>query len=159
MRRNYTAESFLDKVARLRAAAPRVEVSTDIIVGFPTETNDDFERTLELVARLRPASAYTFKYSPREGTESAGTPDDVPEEVKDERLARLNALCDGLTEDALRARVGRTVEVLDENGGYGRTRDGFRVKWGAPARPGRLRQVRVTGTMKRTLLGECDERT
>jgi tRNA-2-methylthio-N6-dimethylallyladenosine synthase len=157
MRRNYTSGTFMEKISRLRAAAPRIEVSTDIIVGFPTETEDDFERTLELVRSLRPASAYTFKYSPREGTESAGMPDDVPEEVKEARLARLNALCDGLNDSALRRRIGRTVEVLDENGGYGRTRDGFRVKWGTPASPGRLRTVRVTGTMKRTLLGECDE--
>ncbi|MDE2141144.1 MAG: tRNA (N6-isopentenyl adenosine(37)-C2)-methylthiotransferase MiaB [Elusimicrobia bacterium] len=158
MRRNYTAASYVDKINRLREAAPRIEVTTDIIVGFPSETDEDFQRTLDLVARLRPASAYTFKYSPREGTESAGMPDDVPEDVKEERLARLNALCDGLTEDAMQARVGRTVEVLDENGGYGRARDGFRVKWGVPAEPGRLRKVRVVGTMKRTLLGECDER-
>lgn len=156
MRRNYTAASFLEKMARLRAAAPRIEVTTDIIVGFPSETDDDFRRTLELVERLRPASAYTFKYSPREGTESAGMADDVPEAVKEERLSRLNALCDGLTEAAMAARIGRTVEVLDENGGYGRARDGFRVKWGTPAEPGRLRMVRVTGTMKRTLLGECE---
>jgi tRNA-2-methylthio-N6-dimethylallyladenosine synthase len=158
MRRNYTAASFLEKMSRLRAAAPRIEVTTDIIVGFPSETEEDFARTLEVVKALRPTSAYTFKYSPREGTESAGMPDDVPEAVKEERLARLNALCDGLTEDAMRARVGRTVEVLDENGGYGRARDGFRVKWGTPAEPGRLRKVRIVGTMKRTLLGECDER-
>ncbi|MDE2510415.1 MAG: tRNA (N6-isopentenyl adenosine(37)-C2)-methylthiotransferase MiaB [Elusimicrobia bacterium] len=158
MRRNYTAASYVDKINRLRAAAPRIEVTTDIIVGFPSETDEDFQRTLDLVAGLRPASAYTFKYSPREGTESAGMADDVPEDVKEERLARLNALCDGLTEDAMQARVGRTVDVLDENGGYGRARDGFRVKWGVPAEPGRLRKVRVVGTMKRTLLGECDER-
>ena len=157
MRRNYTAASYLEKISRLRAAAPAIEVSTDIIVGLPTETDDDFARTLDLVAAIRPASAYTFKYSPREGTESAQMPDDVAESVKEERLARLNALCDGLTDAALKSRIGRTVEVLDENGGYGRTRDGFRVKWGVPASPGRLRQVHVTGTMKRTLLGECDE--
>ena len=157
MRRNYTAAGFLEKISRLRAAAPSIEVSTDIIVGFPTETDDEFERTLDLVKALRPASAYTFKYSPREGTESAGMPDDVPEDVKEARLARLNELCDGLTDAALKARVGRSVEVLDENGGYGRTRDGFRVKWRTPAEPGRLRTVRVTGMMKRTLLGECDE--
>ena len=157
MRRNYTAAAFLEKIARLRAAAPAIEVSTDIIVGFPTETDSEFERTLELVESLRPSSAYTFKYSPREGTESAGLEDDVPDAVKESRLARLNALCDGFADAALRARIGRTVEVLDEDGGYGRTRDGFRVKWGAPAAPGRLRMVRITGTMKRTLLGECDE--
>jgi len=155
MRRNYTADSFLGKIKRLQTAAPRIEVTTDIIVGFPSETDDDFRRTLELVERLRPASAYTFKYSPRAGTESAGLPDDVPEAGTEERLSRLNALCDGLTEAAMRARVGRDVEVLDENGGYGRARDGFRVKWGTPAEPGRLRTVRITGTMKRTLLGEC----
>lgn len=154
MRRNYTAASFLEKIGRLKAAAPRIEVTTDIIVGFPSETDEDFARTLELVERLKPASAYTFKYSPREGTESAGMPDDVPEDVKEDRLSRLNALCDGLTEAAMAARVGKTVEVLDESGGYGRARDGFRVKWGTPAEPGRLRMVRVTGTMKRTLLGE-----
>lgn len=154
MRRNYTAERFLERIERLRAAAPRVEVGTDIIVGFPSETDEDFRRTLDLVERLRPATAYTFKYSPREGTEAAGMPDDVPAEVKEERLARLNELCDGLTEAAMKARVGTTVEVLDETGGYGRARDGFRVKWGTPAEPGRIRTVRVTGTMKRTLLGE-----
>jgi tRNA-2-methylthio-N6-dimethylallyladenosine synthase len=158
MRRNYDAAGFLDKISRLRAAAPRIEVSTDIIVGFPTETDDDFERTLELVESLRPASAYTFKYSPREGTESAGMPDDVAEDVKEERLARLNALCDGLSDSALKRRIGTVVEVLDENGGYGRARDGFRVKWDAPASSkGRLVKVRIAGTMKRTLLGESDE--
>jgi tRNA-2-methylthio-N6-dimethylallyladenosine synthase len=157
MRRNYTAESFLAKIERVRAASPRIEVSTDIIVGFPTETDEEFERTLELVKRLRPASAYTFKYSPREGTESADMADDVPEGVKEERLSRLNELCDGLTDAALKGRVGKTVEVLDENGGYGRTRDGFRVKWGTRTTLGRLYDVRVVGTMKRTLLGECDE--
>lgn len=155
MRRNYTSASFLEKIGRLKTAAPRIEVTTDIIVGFPSETDEDFERTLELVAALRPLSAYTFKYSPRAGTESAGMADDVPEVVKEERLSRLNALCDGLTEAALAARVGRDVEVLDENGGYGRARDGLRGKWGTPAEPGRLRSVRVVGAMKRTLLGEC----
>jgi tRNA-2-methylthio-N6-dimethylallyladenosine synthase len=155
MRRNYSFDSFLERVGRLRAALPAIEVSTDIIVGFPTETDEDFRRTLDLVERLRPAWTYAFKYSPREGTESAALADDVATAAKEERLARLNALCDRFAEDALKARVGRTVEVLDESGGYGRTRDGFRVKWGTPAEPGRLRTVRVTGLMKRTLLGEC----
>ncbi len=155
MRRNYTAASFLERIKRLRAAAPAIEVGTDIIVGFPTETDEDFEKTLDLVAHLRPATAYTFKYSARAGTEAANKmPDDVPESVKEDRLARLNELCDGLTEAAMNRRVGRTVEVLDESGGYGRTRDGFRVKWGAPAQLGSLRMVRITGTMKRTLLGD-----
>lgn len=158
MRRNYTTESFLEKARLLRAAIPSIEVSTDIIVGLPSETVDDFARTLEAVKRLRPAWAYTFKYSPREGTHAATMADDVPPEVKEDRLSELNALCDSLTDGAMRARVGRTVEVLDETGGYGRTRDGFRVKWGSSAAPGREVGVRVTGSSKRTLLGECNER-
>lgn len=157
MRRNYDAASILDKTARLRRAMS-IEVSTDIIVGFPSETDDDFERTLDLVRLMRPSWSYTFKYSPREGTESAGMTDDVPESVKDERLSRLNALCDGLTEDALSARVGKIVEVLDEGGGFGRTRDGFKVSWNGSGPAGRTVKVRVTGTSKRILKGETDER-
>lgn len=158
MRRNYDRAGILDKTARLRAALPFVEVSTDIIVGFPSETDEDFEATLDLVRRLRPSWSYTFKYSPREGTESAGMPDDVPAGVKEERLRRLNEVCDGLTEDALARRVGTTVEVLDEEGGFGRTRDGFKVSWDGTGGKGRLVKVRITGTSRRILKGEPDER-
>lgn len=158
VRRDYAVESFFEKVGRLRAALPSIEVTTDIIVGLPSETDDDFALTLEAVRRLRPARAYTFKYSPREGTQTAGWADDVPPQVKEDRLARLNGLCDGFNEDAMRARLGRTVRVLDETGGYGRTRDDFRVKWRTPSEPGREFLVRVTGASKRTLLGECDDR-
>ena len=158
MRRGYDAAELLDKAARLRAALPRVEVATDIIVGFPSESDGDFERTLELVAALRPSWSYTFKYSPREGTESAKMTDDVPDEVKEDRLARLNALCDKLTEDALAARLGTVVEALDEQGGFGRTRDGFKVAWKETGAAGRLVKVRITGMSKRVLKGESHER-
>lgn len=158
MRRNYDSAKILDITDRLRRSLPHVEVSTDIIVGFPSETDEDFERTLDLVRALRPSWSYTFKYSPREGTESAGMTDDVSDAVKEERLSRLNALCDGLTEDALAARVGTVVEVLDEGGGFGRTRDGFKVSWDGSGTDGRLVKVRVTGTSKRILKGETDER-
>ncbi len=157
MRRNYDAGSILEKTARLRRAMS-IEVSTDIIVGFPSETDEDFERTLDLVRSLRPSWSYTFKYSPREGTESADMADDVPESVKDARLSRLNALCDGLTEEALAARVGKVVEVLDEGGGFGRTRDGFKVSWNGSGPAGLTVKVRVTATSKRILKGETDER-
>ncbi len=152
MRRNYDSASFLAKAERLRAAIPRVEVATDIIVGFPSETDDDFERTLDLVRALRPSWSYTFKYSPREGTESAGMPDDVPAAVKEERLARLNEVCDALTEEALAARVGTVVEVLDETGGFGRTRDGFKATW-AGATAGKIVPVKIASTSKRILRG------
>ena len=158
MRRNYDAAGIIEKTKRLRAAIPLVEVSTDIIVGFPSETDEDFERTLDLVKALRPSWAYTFKYSPREGTESAGMTDDVPAAVKEERLQRLNAVCDALTEAALAAKVGSVVEVLDEEVGFGRTRDGFRVSWPESGPAGKTVMVRITGTSKRVLKGERDER-
>lgn len=158
MRRNYDSAKILDITDRLRRTLSRVEVATDIIVGFPSETDEDFERTLDLVRALRPSWSYTFKYSPREGTESAGTADDVPAEVKEERLSRLNELCDALTEEALSRRVGATVEVLDETGGFGRTRDGFKVSWDGAGTAGKTVRVRVTGTSKRILKGETDER-
>ena len=154
MRRNYDAASFGSLAERLRARVPGIELSTDIIVGFPTENEDDFARTLDAVRALRPSWSYTFKYSPREGTESAGTADDVPAAEKEARLSRLNELCDRLTEDALAARVGRTVEVLDESGGFGRTADGFKTSWDGAGTAGRLVRVRVTGAGKRTLRGE-----
>lgn len=155
MKRNYTREAFLRKADVVRTRQPRVVFSTDIIVGFPTETDEDFEMTLSLVEQLAPASAYTFKYSPRESTESAAWPDDVPQQVKEERLGRLNAVVDRLTQDALRRQVGRTVQVLTEEAGFGKTREGFNARWeGAPGRPGERVSVRVTGASRRTLLGE-----
>ena len=158
MRRNYDSASIIDKTARLRRAIPFVEVATDIIVGFPSETDEDFERTLDLVRLMKPSWSYTFKYSPREGTESAGMEDNVPAGVKEARLSRLNELCDKLTEDALSARVGQVVSVLDEEGGFGRTRDGFKVSWPESEPAGKLVKVRITGTSKRVLRGERDER-
>lgn len=156
MRRNYTAASFLEKAARIRAAIPEIEFATDIIVGFPSETEAEFERTLEAVAAFKPAWSYTFKYSPREGTEAASLADDVPAAVKEARLARLNALCDALTADALKARVGKVVEVLDETGGFGREAGGFKVSWTGMKSPGRLVRVRVTHAGPRTLRGESE---
>ncbi|MEK7389977.1 MAG: tRNA (N6-isopentenyl adenosine(37)-C2)-methylthiotransferase MiaB [Elusimicrobiota bacterium] len=158
MRRNYDAGLFLEKAARLRAAIADVEVSTDIIVGFPSESEDDFKRTLDLVEALRPSWSYTFKYSPREGTEAASMDDDVPPDVKEDRLQRLNSLCDALTEDALKARRGRVVEVLDEQGGFGRTRDGFKVSWDHDGPPGGLVAVRIAAMTKRVLQGERHDR-
>ncbi|PIR18989.1 MAG: tRNA (N6-isopentenyl adenosine(37)-C2)-methylthiotransferase MiaB, partial [Elusimicrobia bacterium CG11_big_fil_rev_8_21_14_0_20_64_6] len=158
MRRNYDCAGILDKTARLRRAVPLVEVSTDIIVGFPSETDEDFERTLDLVRALKPSWSYTFKYSPREGTESAEMADGVPSGVKEERLQRLNAVCDSLTETALAARVGQIVDVLDEGGGFGRTRDGFKVSWNGSEPAGRTVKVRITEASKRILKGETDER-
>ena len=158
MRRNYTSDELLRKADLVRRYQPRVVVSTDIIVGFPTETDEDFEMTLALVERLAPASAYCFKYSPRAGTASASQPDDVPAPLKEERLARLNEVVDRLTQAALQSHVGRTIEILTEQAGFGRTRGGFKARWtGAPGRPGDLASIRVTDASRRTLLGEIHE--
>ncbi|MDE1976619.1 MAG: tRNA (N6-isopentenyl adenosine(37)-C2)-methylthiotransferase MiaB [Elusimicrobia bacterium] len=174
MRRNYTPAAYLDKVRAARSAVPGIVISTDIIVGFPTETEDDFQETLDFLKDLRPAWAYCFKYSPRQGTRSASWPDDVPREVKEDRLGRLNRLMDELTSEALNAHIGKAVEVLCEEPGFGRTRQGFNAKWSGAAsreassagpqkemplrpgaaRPGEAVSLAVTGATKRTLLGE-----
>ncbi|HVA67521.1 MAG TPA: tRNA (N6-isopentenyl adenosine(37)-C2)-methylthiotransferase MiaB [Elusimicrobiota bacterium] len=157
MRRNYTPGAYLEKTRAARAAVPGIVISTDIIVGFPTETEEDFQETLDFLKNVRPAWAYCFKYSPRQGTQSASWPDDVSREVKEDRLKRLNQLMDELTSEALKTHVGKTAEVLCEEPGFGRTRGGFNAKWPGTARPGAIASLAVTGATKRTLLGELHE--
>lgn len=152
MKRNYTRESFL----ALARKASHLALSTDVIVGFPTETEEDFEQTLSLVSELKPVSAYTFKYSPREGTASAEMPDDVPAEVKEERLARLNALVDRMTENSMLSLMGKNVEVLAEQPDFGRTRAGHKVRWEGAVPVGSLAQVRIDSTTRRTLRGQLN---
>ncbi|MHB2025844.1 MAG: tRNA (N6-isopentenyl adenosine(37)-C2)-methylthiotransferase MiaB [Elusimicrobiota bacterium] len=155
MRRNYTRETFLAKAAHARAAVPDLVISTDIIVGFPTETEEDFQATLDFLEEFRPVSAYCFKYSPREGTESASWPDDIPVKTKEDRLSRLNHIMDRMTQDSLKAQIGKTVEVLCDEPGFGRTRQGFKVKWvDAEPMPGNLTRISIIGAAKRVLLGE-----
>lgn len=114
MNRGYTREIYLEKVARLRQSCPGLALSTDLIVGFPGETETDFAQTLELMREAAFDQAFSFKYSPRPQTRAAGFPDQVPEAVKAERLARLQALQDELTLAAHRRLVGRIMEVLVE---------------------------------------------
>jgi len=114
MRRSYTRAHYLDRIARLRAACPTIAISTDIIVGFPGESDADFEETMSILEEVRFSSLYSFKYSPRPGTAAARLPDDVPEAVKDERLARVMASQEGITSEWLGRYVGAEVEVLVE---------------------------------------------
>jgi tRNA-2-methylthio-N6-dimethylallyladenosine synthase len=114
MHRGYTREKYLDKLARLRQIRPDLAVSTDLIVGFPGETPEDFEQTLDLMRRAGFAQAFSFKYSPRPQTRAAGFPGQLPEEVKAERLARLQDLQDELTLAAHQRLVGQVQEVLVE---------------------------------------------
>ena len=156
MRRNYTRELFMDKVRMLKSEIPNLVLSTDIIVGFPTETEADFDETLSLIKEFRPAWIYSFKYSPRPQTASfIESPDDVPASVKEERLARLNDLSRAIGREALQSKVGETVEVLEESENFGRTRDGFKVKWeGGGKSVGELRLVKIIVASDFLLIGE-----
>jgi tRNA-2-methylthio-N6-dimethylallyladenosine synthase len=117
MNRAHTAESYLRLVEKIRAARPDMAMSGDFIVGFPGETEADFEATLQLVAEVGYAAAFSFKYSPRPGTPAAALPKQVAEEVKDERLQRLNALLEAQRVAFNAACVGRTLPVLFERRG------------------------------------------
>ncbi len=114
MHRGYNAARFLDKLDAARAAIPGLAVSTDIIVGFPGETEQDFQDTLEVVARARFDSAYTFMYSARPGTPAADLPDQVPPDVAGERFDRLIELQAAITLELNEGLVGERVEVLTE---------------------------------------------
>jgi tRNA-2-methylthio-N6-dimethylallyladenosine synthase len=117
MNRAHTADSYRALVARIRAARPDIAMSGDFIVGFPGERDADFEATLQLVRDVGYAAAFTFKYSRRPGTPAAAMPGQVDEAVKDERLARLNALLEDQQRAFNAAQVGKTLNVLFERPG------------------------------------------
>ncbi|NTW42305.1 MAG: tRNA (N6-isopentenyl adenosine(37)-C2)-methylthiotransferase MiaB, partial [Cellulomonadaceae bacterium] len=112
MRRSYRAERFLGILDRVRSSLPDAAITTDVIVGFPGETEEDFEQTLQVVEQARFASAFTFQYSPRPGTPAATLGDQVPKAVVQERYERLAALQDVVSGQENARQVGRTVEVL-----------------------------------------------
>ena len=114
MNRGYTREHYLEKVASLKRACPGIALSTDLIVGFPGETEAEFAATLDLMGEAEFDQAFSFKYSPRPQTQAATFPDQVPEDVKTERLARLQALQNELTRKAHARLVGQIHEVLVE---------------------------------------------
>lgn len=152
MSRKYTREHFLDLVRRIKAAIPDVVLTTDIIVGFPGETEEQFEETLSLVREVKFASAFTFIYSPREGTPAASMEDNVPYEVKQQRLVRLNELIGELSLESNESLSGQTIEVLVEgqsknnpNVLSGRTRSNKLIHFEGPKDwIGEFVQVKVT---------------
>lgn len=115
MNRRYTREQYLEKIALLRAEIPEAEVTTDLIVGFPTETEEDFEQTLSLVREADFSSAFTFIYSPRTGTKAAQMDGQIPEEVSKRRIARLIEQVNENTRRKSEAYVGKAIEVLCED--------------------------------------------
>ncbi|MEZ4749980.1 MAG: tRNA (N6-isopentenyl adenosine(37)-C2)-methylthiotransferase MiaB [Bdellovibrionota bacterium] len=114
MARLYTREEYLAKVAALRAACPDIALSTDVIVGFPGETDEDFEQTLDVIREVGFAGAYLFKYSPRPGTRAFEFGEEVPDSVMSERLAHLQEVCFGRIAEENKAMVGQTVSCLVE---------------------------------------------
>lgn len=117
MNRKHTGDEYRRLIDRIRAARPDIALSSDFIVGFPGESEADFEETLRLIGDVRFASAYSFKYSPRPGTPAAELAEQVPAAVMDERLYRLQALVEQHRQEFNHAMVGRTVEVLLERTG------------------------------------------
>jgi tRNA-2-methylthio-N6-dimethylallyladenosine synthase len=161
MRRTYNRERYLDRVAMIRELVPDCALTTDIIVGFPGETEADFEETMEVVDAVRYDSAFTFIFSPRRGTEAAALSDSVTAATKRERMDRLvSAVQLHATERAQRF-VGRTMEVLVEGPSRtdpdklrGRTRHNKTINFSGVAEPGELTAVQVTGATSTTLAGE-----
>jgi tRNA-2-methylthio-N6-dimethylallyladenosine synthase len=163
MLRRYTREVYLDVVARLRAAIPSITFSTDIIVGFPGETEAQFEETLTLVAEAGFDDAYTFQYSPRDGTPAMRMlADAIPDDIAGERLARLVALVRSQVRARHVGRVGEKHEVLIERpakrgGMLGRTRTNLLVLVDAPETArGEYHHVRLTGTTGSTFIGSLE---
>nr|WP_235890672.1 tRNA (N6-isopentenyl adenosine(37)-C2)-methylthiotransferase MiaB [Martelella alba] len=117
MNRKHTAEEYLALIGRIRAVRPDIAMSGDFIVGFPGETEEDFQATLDLVEKLRYAQAFSFKYSTRPGTPGAELEDQVPEDVKTERLARLQALLTRHQREFAASCVGREMDILLEKPG------------------------------------------
>jgi len=162
MRRTYDRERYLRLVERLRAAIPDLALGTDLIVGFPGETEDDFEQTLAVVEEVGYDSAFTFIFSPRAGTEAASLPGQVPDDVKHERLERLVELVQRSAAERNAGRVGRLEEVLVEGPSRtsvgllrGRTRRGTTVNFSGSASPGDLVDVRIESSTSTTLRGRA----
>jgi tRNA-2-methylthio-N6-dimethylallyladenosine synthase len=160
MRRTYDRERYLRLVERLRAAIPDLALGTDVIVGFPGETEDDFRATLEVVEEVRYDSAFTFIYSPRRGTEAADLPDQIPYDVKRERLERLVEVVQRIAAERNAERVGRVEEVLVEGPSRtnpkrlrGRTRRNTTVNFTGAAAPGDLVAVEIEQATSTTLAG------
>ncbi len=165
MHRGYTAEKYLDRLHAAYAGIDDLAVSTDIIIGFPGETEEHFVKTLEVAAEAQYDSAYTFVFSPREGTEAAEFTDDfIPKEVTKERMERLRRVIERSAAQKNEARVGRIEEVVVEgpsrkNEGVisGRTRQNKLVHFDGELKAGSLAMVEITQAKSHYLMGELRE--
>ena len=162
MRRGYSREQYLSLVQALRRARPGLALSTDVIVGFPGETEADFEATLDLMETVGFDSMFSFKYSDRPGVAAAGFPGQVPEEEKNTRLSRLQARQKAISLGRNEAHIGQVLEVLVERSGRrpgqvtGRARNFKLVHFdGSPELTGRLVSVLITAAGPASLRGRA----
>ena len=163
MRRGYTVADYLARIDRLRAARPDIALTTDIIAGFPGETEAEFEETIELCRKVRYENVYSFIFSPREGTSAALHEEEwgrVPHAEKVRRLEALQAIARDISLDCARAQVGRAVEVLVEGTSktrpdrlFGRTPEARTVNFEGSARAGELVQVEIASATANALFG------
>ena len=161
MRRTYNRERYLDRVAMIRELVADCALTTDIIVGFPGETEADFEETLEVVDEVRYDSAFTFIYSPRRDTEAAELPGQIPHEQASERMGRLVELVQHHATERAQRFVGRTMDVLVEGPSRtdpsklrGRIRHNKTVNFAGVAAPGELTEVEIASATSTTLAGD-----
>jgi tRNA-2-methylthio-N6-dimethylallyladenosine synthase len=160
MRRTYSRERYLRLADEMRAAIPDLALTTDLIVGFPGESDEDFEQTVTAVEEVGYDAAFTFVFSPRRGTQAATMPDQVPEELKHERIERLIEVVQRVAEARNRERIGRIEEVLvegpsrtDDTVLRGRTRRNTTVNFSGAAGPGELVPVEIEAATSTTLRG------
>jgi tRNA-2-methylthio-N6-dimethylallyladenosine synthase len=160
MRRTYGRQRYMDRVALIREHVPDCAITTDIIVGFPGESEEDFGQTLEVVDEVGYDGAFTFVFSPRRGTEAAELDGQVPHPVKRERMERLVELVQHRAQERSMRFLGRTMEVLvegpsrtDSSRLRGRTRHNKTVNFDGTASPGELIEVEITGATSTTLSG------
>ncbi len=165
MNRGYTRERYLEIVERLKQVCPDIRLTTDIIVGFPGETAEDFAATMSLLAEVRYAEIYSFIYSPRRGTVAADLEDTTAAEVKQEQFERMLAMQQEVSQQIWDADVGTVQEVLVEGESkmgegqiFGRSTWNRIVNFTGPAElAGQLVQVRITKAYRNSLLGELYE--
>jgi tRNA-2-methylthio-N6-dimethylallyladenosine synthase len=167
MRRSYRTERYLGIIERVRAAMPHAAITTDLIVGFPGETEEDFAATLDVVRQARFAAAFTFQYSKRPGTPAADLDGQLPKAVVQERYERLVELQERISLEGNRALIGQTVELLVASGEgrkdtrtarmTGRARDGRLVHFagGQRVRPGDIITTVVTGGAPHHLIADA----
>jgi tRNA-2-methylthio-N6-dimethylallyladenosine synthase len=160
MRRTYTRERYLDRVALIREHVPDCALTTDIIVGFPGETEEDFQQTLEVADEVAYDGAFTFLYSPRRGTEAATLEGQIPHEAKVERLQRLVEVIQRRAHERAQRFVGRTLDVLVEGPSRtdpdvlrGRSRHNKVVNFTGLGSPGELVEVEISSATSQTLAG------